>query len=92
MQADNRRDDRQAQAKTAFQIPRLSAIEALEYRFAFSLGNARAGIQHFDAGVSACVDPAQNHLAAGRGEFDRVAQQIGQRFEQQGPIASQRRQ
>ncbi len=84
VQADNRRDDRQAQPEPAFLIARLGAIETLEHRLTLGLRNARAGVEHFDPGMPAFIDPTQNHLATGRGEFDRVAQQVGHRFEQQG--------
>ncbi|MCY1451351.1 hypothetical protein D9M71_682140 [compost metagenome] len=38
------------------------------------------------------IEPTQNHLATGRGELDRVAQQIGHRLEQQGAVAIEWRQ
>ncbi|MNY02006.1 hypothetical protein D3C86_1345600 [compost metagenome] len=73
-------------------IARLGAIEALEHRFTFRFGNARAGVEYFDSRVPAIIDPAQDHCAAGRGEFDRVAEQVRHRFEHQRAVAIKGRQ
>ncbi|MNL42011.1 hypothetical protein D3C87_1644470 [compost metagenome] len=87
MQADNRRDDGQAQPEAGLLIAGLGAIETLEYRFTLRLGNAGAGVEHFDPCMPASIDPAQDHRTTGRGELDRVAEQVRHGFEQQRPVA-----
>ncbi|MNY60258.1 hypothetical protein D3C86_1967890 [compost metagenome] len=92
MQADNRRDDRQPQPEAALRVATFGAVETLEHRFPFTFRNSGTGVEHFDSRMPTFIDPTQNHLATGRCEFDRVAQQVRHCLEQQRPVAIKWRQ
>ena len=87
VQVDDGRDDGQTQAKPAVFV--IAAVKTLEHRHPFRLRYAGPGIEHFDARTAFIVHRPQDHFTAGRGEFDRVTQQIGQRLKQQRPVARQ---
>ena len=90
MQVDDGGDDRQTKAEPAVLV--VAAVKPLEHSFALGFGNARAGVEDVNAHAAFVVDGAQCHLTAGRGEFDRVAQQVGQCFKQQRAVPGQARQ
>ncbi|ROL75513.1 hypothetical protein BHU25_08915 [Pseudomonas vranovensis] len=70
----------------------LTAIKALQHRPALVFGNPRAAVVHLDMQALGIAQRAHQHLALGRGELDRVADQVGQRLEQQLAVTMQRRQ
>ena len=91
VQADDRRDDRQAETESRRIAPGFAAIEALQYSAAFGGQNAGAVVEHVDARTLRRPFGAQLDGAVLRRELDRVGDEVAQRLDQQVRVRLDRR-
>jgi thioredoxin reductase (NADPH) len=80
VQLDQALDQRQTEAGARFAGLRVAALELLEHAFLVHRRNADAGVGYRQDQLVAVAARLQPDRAAGRGEFDRVRDQVEQRL------------